>query len=173
MRGVAQAEGDGVIVQPLKAVRVELQADLAPHVCSIDVLAFPARQGPALPQDEIVSILHTYKLRDSFALLHCPSSQKRDIDLLLALLMTVCKAQQSQIPLSRKLSEGGVCRRAQARESSSYACISECKVALRLTCGVQDMGERPVQGGRRPWGAPRSGRSPCGAAGCPGRAAPR
>ena len=70
MRGVAQAEGDRIVVQPLKAVRVELQADLAPHVCSIDVLALPARQGPALPQDEVVSILCMHKLRSSFLQLH-------------------------------------------------------------------------------------------------------
>ena len=90
MRGVAQAEGDRVVVQPLKAVRVELQADLAPHVCSIDVLALPARQRPALPQDEVVSILHKQNLCDSSP----PPRQllKTDIGLLLALLMAVFQA---------------------------------------------------------------------------------
>ena len=55
--GVSKAEGNRVPVQPLKAVRVELQADLPPHVCSVDVLALAAGQRPALPQDQILAIL--------------------------------------------------------------------------------------------------------------------
>ena len=57
MGGVAKAEGNGVPVQPLKAIRVELQADLPPHVSSIYVLSLAACQCAALSQDEVFAIL--------------------------------------------------------------------------------------------------------------------
>lgn len=57
MGGIAEAKRDGVPVQPLKAIRVELQADLPPHVRSVDVLALASGERPALPQDQIFPVL--------------------------------------------------------------------------------------------------------------------